>query len=93
HGAALATETPESPHLLADRITAEVYFAHADHDHAMPPEQQERLAAALAAAGVRHRCEVYAGAAHGFTQADTAAYDEAAAERHWAALLDLLKRT
>ncbi|CAL9655058.1 hypothetical protein SUDANB145_06742 [Streptomyces sp. enrichment culture] len=93
HGAGLATDDPDSPHLLADRITAEVYFAHADQDHAMPPEQQERLAAALTGAGVRHRCEVYAGAAHGYTQADTAAYDEAATERHWTALLDLLKRT
>lgn len=32
-------------------------------------------------------------AEHGYTQADTAAYDEKGAERHWAALLDLLKRT
>ncbi|MEU4659641.1 dienelactone hydrolase family protein [Streptomyces sp. NPDC023723] len=92
HGAQLATDAPDSPHLVADRITAEVYFGHADQDHAMPPEQQERLAAALTAAGVRHRCEVYAGAAHGYTQADTAEYDEAATERHWTALLDLLKR-
>ncbi|MGP2439496.1 dienelactone hydrolase family protein [Streptomyces sp. JW3] len=92
HGAALATDAPDSPHLLADRITAEVYFGHADQDQSLPPEQQERLAAALTAAGVRHRCEVYAGAAHGYTQADTASYDEAATERHWAALLDLLKR-
>jgi carboxymethylenebutenolidase len=92
HGAALATDAPDSPHLLADRITAEVYFGHADQDQSLPPEQQERLESALTAAGVRHRCEVYAGAAHGYTQADTASYDEAATERHWAALLDLLKR-
>ncbi|MEU9556190.1 dienelactone hydrolase family protein [Streptomyces fumanus] len=93
HGGQLATDEPDSPHLLADRITAELYFAHADQDQGMPPEQQERLEAALTAAGVRHRCEVYEGARHGYTQADTAAYDEDAAERHWAALLDLLKRT
>lgn len=41
---------------------------------------------------VRHTCEVYSGAHHGFTQADTDTYDRAADERHWAALLDLLKR-
>ncbi|WP_320776386.1 dienelactone hydrolase family protein [Streptomyces sp. CRN 30] len=93
HGAALASEDPDSPHLLADRVTAEVYFAHADQDASMPPEQQERLEAALTEAGVRHRCEVYAGAPHGYTQADTAAYDAEATERHWAALLDLLKRS
>jgi carboxymethylenebutenolidase len=93
HGANLATEEPDSPHLSAGRITAEVYLAHADQDPGMPAEQQERLAAALDAAGVRHRCEVYEGAHHGYTQADTAAYDPEADERHWAALLDLLKRT
>ncbi|MGC9377797.1 dienelactone hydrolase family protein [Streptomyces sp. MH13] len=93
HGGNLATDGPQSPHLVAGHITAELYFGHADHDGSMPPPQQERLAAALTAAGVRHRCEVYAGAPHGYTQADTAAYDPEAAERHWEALLDLLKRT
>ena len=93
HGAHLATDDPQSPHLVAGAITAEVYFAHADQDQGMPAEQQKRLAAALTAAGVRHRCEVYAGAHHGYTQADTTAYDAEATERHWAALLDLLRRT
>ncbi|CAM5283404.1 Dienelactone hydrolase family protein OS=Streptomyces tendae OX=1932 GN=GUR47_22420 PE=4 SV=1 [Streptomyces tendae] len=93
HGANLATDGPHSPHLVAGDITAEAYFAHADHDPGMDAEQQERLATALTAAGVRHRCEVYAGAHHGYTQADTASYDAEATERHWAALLDLLKRT
>ncbi|QOV33483.1 dienelactone hydrolase family protein [Streptomyces ferrugineus] len=93
HGGQLATDAEDSPHLAAEHITAELYFGHADADQSMPPEQMERLAAALTAAGVRHRYEVYEGAHHGYTQADTSAYDEAAAERHWAALLDLLKRT
>ncbi|GAA2436559.1 dienelactone hydrolase family protein [Streptomyces macrosporus] len=92
HGGRLATDAPDSPHLLADRITAEVYFGHADRDPSLPAEQIERLEEALTAAGVRHRCEVYAGAHHGFTQADTAAYDAEADDRHWAALLDLLDR-
>ncbi|MFE2089506.1 dienelactone hydrolase family protein [Streptomyces sp. NPDC002596] len=93
HGGHLAPDTPDSPHLLADRITAEAYFGHADQDHAMPPEQIDRLEKALTAAGVRHQGEVYRGAHHGYTQADTAAYNRDAAERHWTALLDLLTRT
>nr|WSZ20074.1 dienelactone hydrolase family protein [Streptomyces canus] len=93
HGGRLATEAPDSPHLVAEHITAELYFGHADEDPSLPPEQIERLATALTRAGVRHRCEVYAGAPHGFTQADTASYHHEADERHWAALLDLLKRT
>ncbi|WP_037679683.1 dienelactone hydrolase family protein [Streptomyces griseus] len=93
HGGRLATDTPDSPHLVAERVTAELYFGHADEDPSLPPEQIERLEDALAKAGVRHRCEVYPGAHHGFTQADTAAYHQDGDERHWAALLDLLKRT
>ncbi|MEU2289089.1 dienelactone hydrolase family protein [Streptomyces sp. NPDC013178] len=93
HGGRLATDAPDSPHLVADRVKAELYFGHADEDASLPPEQIKRLEDALTAAGVRHRCEVYEGAHHGFTQADTAAYHEEGAERHWTALLDLLKRT
>jgi carboxymethylenebutenolidase len=93
HGGWLVTDAPDSPHLLAGRITAELYFGHADNDASMPPERIRLLADTLTAAGVRHTGEVYEGAHHGYTQADTSAYDEAAAERHWTALLDLLKRT
>ncbi|CAN5624231.1 hypothetical protein BH10ACT10_BH10ACT10_19010 [soil metagenome] len=93
HPARLATDAPDSPHLLADRIEAEVYVASADQDQSMPVDQQERLDAALTEAGVEHVCEQYDGAQHGFTMADTAAYDEASAERHWTALLGLFERT
>ncbi|MCT9075694.1 dienelactone hydrolase family protein [Streptomyces fulvoviolaceus] len=93
HGGRLATDAPDSPHLAAEHITAELYFGHADDDPSLPTEQIDRFDAALTAAGVRHRCEVYGGAHHGFTQADTSEYDRVADERHWAALLDLLKRT
>ncbi|MFD8701995.1 dienelactone hydrolase family protein [Kitasatospora sp. NPDC059648] len=93
HGGHLATDRPDSPHLDAQRITAEVYFGHADQDDSMPPEQIARLDEALTAAGVRHKAEVYEGAGHGFTQADTTRYDAVGDARHWAALFDLLKRT
>ncbi|MYW18581.1 prolyl oligopeptidase family serine peptidase, partial [Streptomyces sp. SID2955] len=87
------TDDPDSPHLEAPRITAELYFGHADEDPSLPAEQVARFEQALTAAGVRHTCEVYAGAQHGYTQADTPAYDQKAAERHWTALFDLLERT
>ncbi|MBX7548146.1 dienelactone hydrolase family protein [Streptomyces sp. NPDC004232] len=93
HGAALATDDPASPHLGAPRIKAELYLGHADNDPSLPPEQIERFEKALTDAGVRHTCEVYTGAQHGYTQEDTTAYDEEASERHWAALLGLLERT
>ena len=93
HPARLVTDAPDSPHLLVDRLQAEVYVASADNDQSMTPEAQERLDAALTDARVTHTCEQYDGASHGFTMSDTAAYDEAATERHWAALLPLFART
>ncbi|MFJ3640348.1 dienelactone hydrolase family protein [Streptomyces sp. NPDC090108] len=92
HGGGLATDAPDSPHLGAGNITAELYFGHADQDHSLPEEQIRLLEETLTAAGVRHTCEVYEGARHGYTQADTPAYDREADERHWSALLGLLKR-
>lgn len=93
HPARLATDAPDSPHLLADRIRAEVYVAAADQDQGLPPAQQQRLDDALTEAAVTHVCEQYDGAAHGFTMADTAVYSAAATERHWQNLLPLLART
>ncbi|MGN6574389.1 MAG: dienelactone hydrolase family protein [Nocardioides sp.] len=93
HGGRLATDAPDSPHRAFGDIRAEVYVGHADNDGSMPPEQQELVAKTLEAAGVSYRAELYEGAPHGFTMADTAMYDEAATERHWDTLLDLFART
>jgi carboxymethylenebutenolidase len=89
HGGNLATQSPLSPHLLAARIKAFVYVAGADKDSSYPPEQAALLEQALSDAGVPHRCEIYAGALHGWTMSDFPVYDEAAAERHWRELLAL----
>ncbi|MFF5173363.1 dienelactone hydrolase family protein [Micromonospora sp. NPDC000089] len=93
HAGRLVTDAPDSPHLGVDRVTGELYLGHADEDGSNTPEQIAALEKALDAAGVRYRSELYSGAHHGFTMADTAAYDEPATERHWAALFDLLERT
>ena len=92
HGGGLATDQPDSPHLRVGAITGEVYLGHADADPAMTAEQIAVLEAALDAAGVRYRSEVYDGASHGFTMADTAAYHSAAEQRHWENLFGLLDR-
>ncbi len=93
HGGGLATNDPESPHRSVGALRAEVYFGHADQDRSNTSEQIATLDAALDGAGVAHRSEVYAGARHGYTMADTPAYDEEASERHFTALFDLLERT
>ncbi|WP_067466447.1 dienelactone hydrolase family protein [Nocardia amamiensis] len=92
HGGPLVTDTPDSPHLTVGNITAELYFAHAGEDHHMTPEHIAQFDKALEAAGVRYRTEVYEGAQHGYTQADTSAYDLDAAERHYRELLALFDR-
>jgi carboxymethylenebutenolidase len=93
HGAGLVTDGENSPHHLAGDLRAEVYLGYADNDHGATPEQIAAFDRALEAAGVPHRSEVYAGAAHGYTMADTPVYDAEATERHYAALFDLLERT
>jgi carboxymethylenebutenolidase len=93
HGGGLVTDDPTSPHLAAGDLRAELYFGHADQDQSNSPEQIAALDEALDAAGVKHRTEVYDGARHGYTMSDTPVYDEAAAERHFEALFDLLGRT
>jgi carboxymethylenebutenolidase len=93
HGGGLVTAAPDSPHLAIAGSTAEYAFGHADHDRSMPLDAVASLETALEDAGRPHVNEVYEGAAHGYTMADTSVYDEAATERHFAVLKGLLDRT
>jgi carboxymethylenebutenolidase len=93
HGGGLVTDDPQSPHRSVPNLRAELYFAHADDDPSNSREQIAALDTALDEAGARYQSEVYAGAAHGYTMADTPAYNERATERHFDALYDLLERT
>ena len=68
-------------------------FGFADQDPSMTAEQIAEFERTLDNPGARYRAEVYEGAHHGYTMADTAAYDEAARERHFRELHDLLERT
>ena len=57
------------------------------------PEAVATLGEALTGAGLTVTNEVYAGASHGYSMADTDVYDEAATERHFTQLRALLART
>jgi carboxymethylenebutenolidase len=94
HGGRLATDTPESPHLLAPKMKGEVYVAGADHDDSYPPAMAATLEKALTDAGVTHVCTIYADAKHGWTMPDfpESVYDEGAAERAWKELFALFER-
>ena len=93
HGGNLATDQPTSPHLLLDRIKAEVYVAVADNDQSYPPEMAERFERAANAAGLNYKSELYAGKLHGWMKPDMPVYDAEAAERGWSELFALYGRT
>lgn len=88
HGGGLVTDGADSPHLLADRMTATVYVGGAENDAAFTPDHAEALNKALTAAGVAHTIEWYS-AGHGFAVPDNPPYDPAADERHWAAMTEV----
>lgn len=93
HTGGMVTDADSSPHLRAPEIKATVYWGFADNDGSMTAEHIATLNQAMDAAGVDYTSEVYPGAMHGYTMADQGAYNEAAAERHYDALFDLLSRT
>jgi carboxymethylenebutenolidase len=93
HGASLATDKEDSPHLLAPRMRGRLYIGVAAIDPGFPKEQQERLEVALRTAGVNYTLETYEHAKHGFAVTGHMVYDRDASERHWATLLELLRET
>jgi carboxymethylenebutenolidase len=92
HAGRVVSDDPQSPHLAVGAITGEVYFAHADNDGSMTPDQIKALEAALEEAGVTYTSELYEGSPHGFTMSDTAMYHQPGEERHWRNLFGLLDR-
>lgn len=93
HGGALATDKPDSPHLLADRMRARLYIGCAGIDPSFTIEQQQRLEVALTDAGADYTLETYEHAKHGFAVTGHPVFDRDAAERHWGKLLQLFRET
>jgi carboxymethylenebutenolidase len=89
HGAALATNAPDSPHLLVAKMKASALIAIAANDDKSDPKAKDTLTAAFEAAGLPHEVTVYEGTLHGWCPPDTAAYNHDAAEKAWSRLLDL----
>ena len=93
HGGRLATDAPDSPHLLAPKMKAKVYVAGADEDAGFLPDQADKLREALTVAGVDNEVTIYAGAKHGYAPPDMPVYNEEASERHWREMLKLFDET
>nr|HEX4313378.1 dienelactone hydrolase family protein [Kofleriaceae bacterium] len=91
HPGNLVTDQPESPHLRAGSITSRLYVGPATGD--LPPENEAKLRATLDAGHVRYEIVHYA-AKHGYAVDDAGdAYDQAAADKHYAALEALYRDT
>jgi carboxymethylenebutenolidase len=93
HGGGLATEDPDSPHLGLGNARSRFVFGHADNDRSMAPDAVARLGEALSAAGLAASNEIYEGAPHGYSMADTSAFHPEATERHFRELRALLDGT
>jgi carboxymethylenebutenolidase len=97
HGGGLVTDKPDSPHLLAPKIHARMYFAIAASDDTRQPDAKDKLREAFAAAKVPAEIEVYAGAQHGWCVPDmplhdgVPIYNKADAERAWSKLVALYR--
>lgn len=92
YGVGLVTERPDSPHLRAGRITADMYFGCAEVDSYAPPDVVVELERTLLAANATFEIELYPGTEHGFAFPKRPVYDKAAAERHWERLFALFGR-
>ncbi len=86
HGGGLATDKPDSPHLLFKTMKAAALICIAQNDDERDPQAKATLRAAADAAGRPAEIEVYP-AQHGWCTIDAPVYDEAQAERAWARML------
>lgn len=92
HGGGLATDSPNSPHLLAPKMKAGFLIAIAENDDEKDPEAKVLLRNAFDEAGVDAEIEVYEGTLHGWCPPDSRVYNKAQAERAWSRLLVLFER-
>jgi carboxymethylenebutenolidase len=98
HGGGLVTDKPDSPHLLAPKIKAKMYFGIASNDDMRQPDAKDKLKAAFEAAHNPAEIEVYSDAQHGWCVPDMPAqpngmpiYNKPDAEKAWAKLTVLYK--
>ena len=96
HGGGLVTDKPDSPHLLASKIKARMYFGVASNDDQRQPDAKDKLKESFAAAKVPAEVEVYSSL-HGWCVPDmpkqngTPIYNQPDAERAWGKLVALYK--
>jgi carboxymethylenebutenolidase len=91
HGGGLATDKPESPHLLIPKMKAQFLIAIAENDDQREPDAKNSLRDSFAKAHLRAEIEVYAGTKHGWCPPDSAVYNAEQAEKAWSRMMVLFK--
>jgi carboxymethylenebutenolidase len=91
HGGGLATDKPESPHLLIPKMKAQFLIAIAENDDQREPEVKNILRESFAKARLSAEIEVYAGTKHGWCPPDSAVYNAEQAEKAWGRMMVLFK--
>jgi carboxymethylenebutenolidase len=92
HGGGLATDKPESPHLLIPKMKAQFLIAIAENDDQREPEVKNILRDSFAKAHLPAEIEVYAGTKHGWCPPDSAVYNAEQAEKAWSRMMVLFKK-
>ncbi len=92
HGTQLATECDDSPHRFADRLHGELYCGFAEKDPNATPPIRQALSEAFAGCAVDYRCELHAGAEHGYALPDRDIHDKRAANRDWESIFAMFRR-
>ncbi|MBY0401054.1 dienelactone hydrolase family protein, partial [Myxococcota bacterium] len=92
HGANLATDRADSPHLLARKMKGELYLGVAEHDPYIIPGETERIDAALGEARANYQLERYPGCHHGFALPGAHGYDTKADELHRKRVVEIFRR-
>lgn len=93
HGGGLATDKPDSPHLLIPAMKANLLIAIAENDDAKEPAVKDILRESFAKAQRPAEIEVYAGTKHGWCPTDSPVYDAAQAEKAWGRMQELFRRS
>ena len=91
HGGGLATDKPQSPHLLISKMKAQFLIAIAENDDQREPEVKNILRESFGKAHLTAEIEVYAGTKHGWCPPDSAVYNPEQAEKAWGRMLALFK--
>jgi carboxymethylenebutenolidase len=91
HGGGLATNQPNSPHLLIPKMKAQFLVAVAENDDQRDPNSKNTLKEAFEKASLAAEIEVYP-AGHGWCPPDTQVYNREQSERAWARMLALFEK-